>query len=276
MTRRFAPALCLPLLLGTAWMPLAAQQPEPGSGWNVMLGTAWSQGPTYPGSEERDSGLAPFGTIDYKGIVGLGGARSVDGYGLYVRPYQTDRLTLGLLAVQAGKREQDDAKALAGMGDRRSCLYLGLEASLKLGFLQTTAEVMKGGRNEAGWTGALELGSSVPLGKRVELGATVTGIWGDRDHQAWEFGISPVQAAERARLIGAGNHYLNARDAQAYRPSSGLGQVKTGVSLNWRVTEHWMANASITHLQLVGDAADSPLTRQKSQTASSAAVMYKF
>lgn len=277
MMRWITLALFPPLLLGCAWSPLAAQDPASSrSGWNSTLGAVWAQGPKYPGSEEQDSLVAPFGTFDYKGIVGLGGSRGVDGFGLYFRPYQTEKLTLGLLAVHADRRKEDDAKALAGMGNRRSCFYLGLEASLKLGFLQTSVEVLKGGRDEAGWTGALEVGSSVPLGERVELGATVTGIWGDEDHQAWEFGISPGQAAERARLIGAGNTYLKARDARAYRPSSGLGQVKTGVSLNWQVTEHWMANASVAYLQLVGDAADSPLTRKKNQTASSVTVLYKF
>lgn len=274
--RWITPAL-FPPLLACSWSPLAAQDQTPSpSGWNTSLGAAWSQGPKYPGSEEQDSRVSPFGTFDYKGIVGLGGSRSIDGFGLYVRPYRTEKLTLGLLAIQAGRRKEDDAKALAGMGDRRSCLYLGLEASLKLGFLQTAVEVMKGGRDEAGWTGALEVGSSIPLGERVELGATVTGIWGDQDHQAWEFGITPDQAAERARLIGAGNTYLKGRDARSYRPSSGLGQVRTGVSLGWQVTEHWMANASVTYLQLVNEAADSPLTRKKDQMSYSAAVMYKF
>lgn len=268
-------ALFPPLVIGCSWPSLAAQD-SARSGWNNTLGIAWTQGPKYPGSEERDSGIAPFGTIDYKGLVGLGGSRGVDGFGLYVRPYRTEKLTLGLLAVQSDRRKEDDAKALAGMGDRRSCLYVGVEASLQLGLLRTSAELLKGGRDGAGWMGALEVGSSIPLGGRVELGATLTGIWGDANHQAWEFGITPAQAAERARLIGAGNTYLNGRDARPYRPSSGLGQVKTGVSLGWQVTEHWMANASVTYLQLVNEAADSPLTRKKDQMSTSAAVMYKF
>ncbi len=271
------PILNSVLCLAAIGAPLLAQEtPAKGSGWTVTTGLSWSQTPNYAGSSEHTSKVAPFGLIDYKGVVGLGGSRSVDGFGLYVRPYKTEVLTLGLLAVQTGKREDDDAKALAGMGDRRACFYLGAEASLDLGLLQTSLEVMKGSRREAGWAAALEVSRSFPLGESLELGLRTTGVWGDGTHQAWEFGITPAQAAARRQLLASGNTDLKARDGQAYHPSSGLAQVRAGVSLNWQITGHLLSSASVDYIRLVGDAADSPLTRQKGQTVPSVALLYQF
>lgn len=272
------PALLGPcLLLCAAALPTWAQDtPAPGSDWNVMLGVSAGDGPSYLGSEERDGGLAPFGTIDYKGIVGLGGSRCVDGMGLYVRPIQTERVTAGLLVVHVGEREADDAKALRGMGDRRSVVFFGADATFDLGVCEAAVEVVKGGRDDAGLTVALELSRSFPLSEKVSLGLSTTGIWGDEDHVAWDFAISPTQAAKRQQLINAGNTYLRQKDARPFKPGSGFTQAKAGASLDWQATQHWVTSVSVEYGRIVGDAADSPLTRKADQLSSGATLMYRF
>ncbi|WP_316676719.1 MipA/OmpV family protein [uncultured Tolumonas sp.] len=264
----------LPLLACLIAGPASAQAAP--SGWHIMAGITAGRAPRYPGSDEVRRSCSPFATFDYKGIVGLGGARSVDGYGLYLRPVHTEKLTLGVLVVQAETRKESDARALAGMGDRRSCLFGGVEAMLDLGVVQTSLELLKGARDRAGWTGALEVERSFPLTERLGLQLAATGVWGNAEHEAWAFGVTGEQAARRQALRAAGSSDLSAREALPYEPSGGFSEAKLGATLNWSLGPRWVASGSLGYSRLLGDAADSPLTRRRSGTSASVALLYKF
>ena len=251
---------------------------EEGSGWMAMVGLMGSQRPSYRGSDENQTVVDPIVMFDYKGRVGFRESRIVQGAaGFYVRPLLTESWSLGILAMpQFEGREESSAKALKGMGNRDSNIYTGMDLSFRTRGFSATLEVQKGTKSHSGTVAGLSLEHSVQFNKRFGLEAGLTGIWGDKDYQAWEFGISPDQAHRRQALINAGNTDLKPADGLAYTPKAGLHEVRARVMLSYQLSERWMVFNEVSHGRLLGDAAKSPLTRSRNQTAVSLGCAYQF
>ena len=251
---------------------------EEGSGWMAMVGLMGSQRPSYRGSDENQTVVDPIVMFDYKGRVGFRESRIVQGAaGFYVRPLLTESWSLGILAMpQFEGREESSAKALKGMGNRDSNIYTGMDLSFRTRGFSATLEVQKGTKSHSGTVAGLTLEHSVQFNKRFGLEAGLTGIWGDKDYQAWEFGITPDQARRRQALINAGNTDLKPADGLAYTPKAGLHEVRARVMLSYQLSERWMVFNEVSHGRLLGDAAKSPLTRSRNQTAVSLGCAYQF
>ncbi len=260
--------------------PLSAQDGPAGpqGDWTFAIGAMGLQRPAYSGSSERRTSVEPFVELDYKGLVGIKGSSVVGGAaGIYVRPLQRGSWTLGaLFLTEMGGRNEDDAKALKGMGDRDANAFFGLEASYRTEAFFGSMEVLKGSKSGSGMVAGLTVGRSIQLREGIGLELGLTGIWGNQDYQVWESGITPVQASRRQALIAAGNQDLRAADGRTCTPRAGLREVRASAMVQWEVTDRWKTFAVVEHGRLLGDAADSPLTRRKSATGVGLGFAYQF
>jgi len=270
---------CFPSLLALALAASApAQEPASAGDWTFALGVMGNQGPSYLGSEERETRVVPILMLDYKSIVGIQWSKAAKGAaGVFFRPLRTESWSLGFLAMpELSGRDEDSAKALKGMGDRSANLFVGLDMTYRTEPFSAGLEILKGTRGDSGMLASLSLGHSRQLTQQLGLEVGLTGVWGNQDYQAWEFGITPVQAARRQALINAGNGYLRSADARPYAPKAGLREIRAEAGLHWQVSERWMTFASVEHGRLLGDAAKSPLTRSKKQTGAAIGFGYQF
>lgn len=250
---------------------------EPGSNWTIILGAAGISQPRYLGSDEQWNRAMPFLKIDYKGIVGVHGGLTVPGAGgIYLRPFRSGPWSAGFLGVtETGPRKESRSNALKGMGDRKAGTFGGVEFAYRTAPFTASLEVMKGA-DKAGLVAGLELGHTHRFNERWALGIGLTGVWGDKDYQAWEFGISPTQAARRQALIDAGDSDLRPADGRPFTPKAGMREVRAETNLRWSLAERWTIFARAQQGLLLNDAANSPLTRSKNQTSFGLGFGYRF
>lgn len=108
--------------------------------------------------------------------------------------------------------------------------------------LRVTAGILEWGRFRAGLFGQL--------------------TWGDGASMQRYFGITPAQSATTA--------------LPAYSPGSGLRSTEVGLIGDIDIARHWIGLWGVHLDRLQGDAADSPLTRDRSNWFANAGVAYRF
>lgn len=273
----------VPLLLMASLALHATAQTAPGNDqgpsgdWTVLAGVMGMHQPEYSGSNEGKNAVMPFLKLDYKEIIGMRGSGLVGAMGLYYRPLKRENWNMSVLALQELQgRAEDDAMALNGMGDRRANQYFGLEAEYRWHDFSSTLEILKGTRDRSGMLAGLTLNHSTQLSERIELEWSLAAIWGNRDYQAWEYGITPEQAVRRQALRDAGDSNLAARDGEPYWPGAGMHEVRAGANLRWLLNDQWSSLAMVNYGRLLGDAANSPLTRSKGQVSVGLGLVYRF
>jgi outer membrane protein len=62
----------------------------------------------------------------------------------------------------------------------------------------------------------------------------------------------------------------------AYQAGSGITSVRLAAAANYQLAPRWMAGVRFMASRLQGDAADSPITEDKSQNSASVFVAYTF
>jgi outer membrane scaffolding protein for murein synthesis (MipA/OmpV family) len=90
----------------------------------------------------------------------------------------------------------------------------------------------------------------------------VQATWGDGKSMRRAFGISAAQAAVSG--------------LPAYAPGSGLRSTQAGLIGDLDIGRHWVGLWGVHFDRLQGDAADSPLTRDRGGWYANAGVAYRF
>jgi outer membrane scaffolding protein for murein synthesis (MipA/OmpV family) len=97
---------------------------------------------------------------------------------------------------------------------------------------------------------------------RLRAAAVAQATWGDGKSMRRAFGISPAQAA----ISGL----------PAYEPGSGLRSTQVGLIGDLDIARHWVGLWGVHFDRLQGDAADSPVTRDRGGWYANAGVAYRF
>jgi outer membrane scaffolding protein for murein synthesis (MipA/OmpV family) len=172
------------------------------------------------------------------------------------------------LGYSAGRRERDSHRrfgsdALRGMGDIRGGAVANLGVGYDAGFmtLGMEAELALNHRERGN---RLEFALGVPLfvdeSDNVALFAAFNVA--DRKNMQAFYGVTQQQSARAGYRV--------------YTPDAGVEKVGVGVSWNHQLSQNWSVRTMAGAFTLVGDAADSPLTRRKSAPVLFTTLNYRF
>ena len=242
---------------------------QPGSGdpfsskWNILLGAGAINGPRYPGSNINFTRGFPAVSATYGryflGAVSGGGAPA--GLGAYL--VRTEHWTVGV-DVGGGAfkpRRASDAPILHGWGSIPGTVHGGMFASYSIEWLSVRGAVSGAGHNE-GVAATLGFDANYRVTSRFTLSIGPEVTWVDGQNAMTFFGIDAAQS----KIAGVA----------PYRARSGINAVMGQASARYMLTNHWSLGAHASYGRLQGDAANSPVTADKTQRVYAAFVMYHF
>ena len=258
-------------LLALGALPLAAQAPlwtDPGAGspgaWTFRAGAMAFASPAFPGSSKDRFLPLPVFSADYDGRVFLGSSLVSVGLGAGLRVVKSAHFSWDLGLGVGERRPERRADELAGMGDRSPEAFLGTGVRVHGGGFQAAASVASGLVQGAGARGTLSFGGGGRVSERMLAGLGLSGVWGNAQNLAWDYGITPEQAARRAGLLAAGDARLKAGEAGPYAPKGGLKEVAATGHLVLLLPARWQLFWVLKAGSLHGDARTSPLVRRAS------------
>lgn len=256
----------LGLGLCTGWGAAQAQTPvdadnSAASFSRYVIGGAVGYSPTYPGSARYDFSAQPLwafyigrvrlSTSRASALMGFGEDSAGAGASTELMEHKRWRFGAGV-RVDSGRQSSDDP-ALAGLPDVRRTLRGRLYARYDLTpQINTTLgwnpDLLSRG---SGATMTWDVGYRQPLGPSTEwtTGAGLT--WASRQYMQSYFGTPAYQAA------------------------SGLRDLHLGVGLTTALSRNWLAFGGISAQQLMGNAADSPITHRDLGWGVSLGVAYR-
>lgn len=251
----------LPPLLFTALMLAAAQasaqdfDDDNDGGWEFVVGAGGLYEPTFEGAKDHETTALPYFSITYDDRYEFG----IEG--LSARFY--DRGALGLTAkigYDFGREEADDPH-LAGLGDLDGGATLGFGVDYAAEPFELYADLERSFGDSDGIVGTFGAEVSRSVGE-VLLGADLSATWANEDHMQSYFGVTAAQSASSGLA--------------AYDAGAGFKRVDLGLSATYMFSENWALRGEVEIGRLLGDAADSSIVQDKTQTSASILVAYSF
>lgn len=256
-------------LLGVAPAPLATPDAAAPDGsarqdrW--VLGATLASSPTYAGGSARKLGLRPViaGRVG-RWMVSSSSARSLAGMdlagGISTSVLQNDRWSVGVGARLTHGRSSGDDPVLSGLPNIRSSL--GLRGSV--GYTLAPGWRVSGSAQQdvlrgQGLRANLGLGWSTPLPDGWLLNVSGGVGWANARAMQTFYGVTP-EAAQAGR--------------PAWQPGAGLESWGWGLGVSRVLSPHWRLAGSIGRSTLLGDAAHSPLTQQRSANVAQVTLAY--
>lgn len=234
------------------------------------LGMVLAYKPAFSGSSDFKikpelAGFLRYGRITISGAGGFATRRQDEvERGLDAELMRREGLRVNLSLRVDGGRLESSSEQLRGMGDIRTTVRARLGARWDVApRWQLSASTSADALNRVGgYLVSAGVSYTLPLDERQRLGfgAGISGA-GDRFMQAW-YGITPAQAAATGLPI--------------YRAREGLRDVNGGVTWRIEIDPQWSAFAGASGAVLLGGAADSPLTRQRTGWSVSSGIARRF
>jgi outer membrane scaffolding protein for murein synthesis (MipA/OmpV family) len=258
-------AILVNLALATA--PVLAQSDASTGDWSLRLGGAALVVPSYEGSDSAAVRPVPLVDLQWRDLVFLDSRRGLGANLIRVDdPRGRGSLKIGPFANWRFARKEGDDDDLRGLGDVKGGVDVGAFAQYSLGRIDLN---LTGKRNasDRDLGGTVEFGARyrlAPIGRTmVSFGPSVT--WADSDYMKSYFGV----AADKVLASGLA----------AYVPSAGVKDVGIGVLAVHPFAGNWALSGFGGYTRLVGDAADSPLVKQRgsaNQLSFGLGLSYKF
>lgn len=224
-----------------------------------LVGGGIANRPAYMGSDERRTRIAPL--LDYRWKNGWFAGTT---YGVGYNFSRERRMQYGARLSFDGGRDEDDAAALAGMGDIHARPELGLFFnSLVVANLYVRTAVRYGSGNDRNGL-ALDLGTGAffrpGASWRASVGLATTYLNGNAMRSY--FGVDADQSARSGYAV--------------YTPSDGLRDVRLNGSLFYIIDPRWSLMGVLGATRLIGDAADSPIVRDRTSLSGFLGARYRF
>jgi outer membrane scaffolding protein for murein synthesis (MipA/OmpV family) len=225
-----------------------AAAPTQAQRWSLTLGALGAVKPDYEGSDSY--GFTPLPVIDLR-YSDLFFASVRDGIGVNV--VREDWLKLGPVVRFRPGRDQDDNRALYGLGDVGATVEGGVLATLGEGPVRLRLEAAQGlnGGGHRGFQARGDLTYGMRLGSSVLLAGGPSLTFADREFTQSYFGIT----ADQARRSGY----------RAYDAKAGLKDAGFGVTATYLLGRGFALTGIAEVKRLLGDAADSPIVRDETQ-----------
>ncbi len=248
--------------LCSALLASASESPDgrpPSSHWGLGAGVSNQQKP-YAGIE-RDTTAVPVIQFENRHIRWLGPLLEVKTPGLALSDSQ--RLDLSLVALYdvGGGYEEDDARILRGMDDRKSGLWAGTSAVWRTGLVDVSARWITdlsgysdGQRVSVGLEKAWRLGARLRLAPRMGL------VWHDDKFVDYYFGVR----ANEARA-----------DRPLYEGEAGI-DTYLGVQALYRLGRQHTLLLDLSATRLAPEIEDSPLVDRSTENRVLLGYVYRF
>jgi MipA family protein len=255
---------CALTALTLAILSLAAHTESQAAEPTAVVGAGLAYVPEYSGSDKNR--LTPALYAEYNWGNGFF-ASTMRGIGY---AYSIDSIELSAALGYAGGRSDRDRNGvrpgsddLKGMGDIKNSAIANLGASTRLGEFNVgiNAQLALTNRDNGN---TYSLHASHPLYKSAsdQVGLSMGAVYGDSKHAQTWYGVT---AAQKARSGFA-----------AYKAEAGFEKVSLAASWNHVIDKRWSVRSVGGVNMLVGDAADSPLTKKKTAPFVATTVNYSF
>lgn len=230
-----------------------------------VLGATLSSTPSYTGGAERSLGLRPVlaGRVG-RWMISSSSARGLAGVelagGVSTTVVQDDRWSVGVGARLTNGRNSADDAVLSGLPNIKSSLGVRVAAryTLSPGW-RVTGSVQQDLLHSQGLRANLGLGWAQPVG-----GGWVLDVNG---------GINLANARAMNTFFGVPEAHASAA-RPAWQPGGGLESWYWGVGVSRALSPHWRVAGSIGRGTLLGNAARSPLTLQRSGNVAQVSLAY--
>lgn len=251
--------------------PAPSSSLEAASGWDYQLGLALSDGPSYVGAQDHQLSAKPVWSVrlgrfrftsSRVGLVEKAGSGDavVPGASMELGGNQRWRFEAALRLDNG--RDAGDSPRLQGFEDVPATLRGRLSAHYLL---------------SPGWRAELSLASDL-----LSRGGGTTAGLGLHHRMAlapgwrWTAGVD-LTAADATFLRsyhGVSPAASSASGLPEFRPGAGWHQVMLGTGLTWQFAPHWRLGGALQWSQLIGPAADSPLTLQRQGLTATLGLVY--
>ena len=223
----------------------------------VRAGFIALNAPRYQGSDEQKTSIVPG--IFLQASNGLF-ADPFNGVGYVFEP--AGKLIYGVRAnIDTGRSVED---ALPGFEKIKARLNPGVFANYTVNEQLTLRSALRGGLGDSGDGGLLNLGATYKLYNAnfvsVNLNASVK--FGSSGYMQSYFGVTPAQSA--------------ASGLAAHQPSAGLAMAQVGLTGGFPISREIYIISSLSMQRLMGDAANSPIAKKKTQPSAFVGAVYSF
>jgi len=224
---------------------MAASSPQT---WDVKLGLAVLNKPTYLGSDRDVVTIGPPGSIVWHDTV------SVDAEGLKVYWHQ-DNVRIGVgLTYDLGRKDSDQNgffssgdDRLKGMDEISPSAGFDVFTSDRVGpFAVTLSATRFDGKENKGTLANLDVGAPLQLTSQLTIFPHVSAVWANRNYMETFFGVTPTEASDSM--------------FHQFTSDEGLRNLGGGVDVAYGFNEHWRVGGKLIVTRFEGDAAQSPLT----------------
>jgi MipA family protein len=231
--------------------------------WSILLGGGAINGPRYPGSRVDFTRGVPAVSISYDRyfIGGAPGGGGPAGLGAYL--VRTEHWAVGLTVggdARKPRRESDDP-ILHGWGNIPGTVRGGMFATYSIEWLSIRGSVSEAGHHE-GVIASLGAAAQFHPTARLTLSVGPEVTWTDEQYAMTFFGIDAAQS----EIAGIA----------PYRARAGVNMLGGEAGAKYALTKNWSLAANVHYGRLQGDAANSPVTTDKTQRVISAFVLYRF
>lgn len=263
MTRYLYIPTHLPLVLFfavTQGQSVSAQ--EPVRRLTGVIGFDVSSAPVFSGSDETSTEVSTIIDLTWDDRY----FAKERGLGFYaLRNFGPGDLSLSFaIGYDFDERLAEDDVRLVGLKDVKAGAVASAMLEYDAGFADLELELnhglSSGGHEGTRATFAAEFAK--PIGKRVRLSAKPFITWADASYNSAFYGITTQEAA--------------ASSFQAFDAGSGLQRVGLELQASYSLTSRSGVFLGVEHSRLMGDAKDSPITFDDTQTSISGGFFYRF
>lgn len=210
--------------------------------WSVIAAAGVGYGPTFDGGSDSEAGPAVYLDIIWRNRVQIG----MDGINLLFGSDSRGQASVGV-GYASGLKQTDDP-ARRGLGDIEEALEARASVTRNIVGLDWTVEAA----HAFGDDGGTRVTAGVSKGWRLNEALTVIGAadveWADEDWSQARYGVTAAQAS-RSGL-------------RAFAPSAGLAGAGVSLTAIHALSGPWFVGGQVSYRQLLGDIADSPVSRR--------------
>lgn len=224
-----------------------------------VVGLAVLAGRQYQGSDASRVRVLP--SLEYQWANGFfAGAQNGIGYNASSLPF----MAYGARLTADFGRDENRNAALRGLGDVKARPALGVFFNVSPARALSLSSSLRYGSGNDREGLLVDLGASwgTALSPSLRLGASVATSWANANHQQSYFGVDAAQSARSGYA--------------RFTPGAGLKEVRLGTSLVYRVSPAWSLVGSVNYSELLGDARQSPIVREKAGVSGVLALGYSF